>query len=674
MAEISLDQDHVYDATQSTLLTLKELSAIAVALKIWHGQINKYRTIDELEVFIPRIRPPFLMVKNPDLPTVIDAMIRNYASKLGPSIDKWLREHHKRVLFFHYSHQNYILEDFDDFVCDYDGTIDYAKTAERMMRCDKFGDVEKFKIACTYFFEDDIRRLWPSIRKKIGLDCINFRDCPELYYWICCLRNESRIKINIARNSTVDEEMLDNCMPYNRPSVEYFWNRIPHRNQVGKAVRLLGFEMVNLTKFILPKFDTQQLDEFVNMHGRWVLILELLSLLECRWFDEKLIPQAWMRIRNVINEPNFTKLVVGMFGFCKDTLRAMMTGNWYHENLFHLCREIWYSAPQSSRRSAIEEISSNFWHIINRDLSSDSLLTVLTYATFEERSLFWSKCWPNLIECKNTQELQQIMEICFENGDAIIRYKENVMATSDHLRDLCDVLLSEPDFDKLNDSVNFCCPNEDAARLFKLQLLESKFLHENPVFRETYFGQAAKFNEFINDAYNNAALATNFKNHLMSLPIIQCFTAPERWCSKIEWSTQLIEFTEFIETFVSTEGELRRMKMLVIDHWKKNGFVVESAFDLSFSHEWSSSVDQFLLWCLGSDEEVGKFKQVDLLRFFLNSVEERTNELRLVTSDKCLPFVNQILFWCLGSDEEVGKFKQICARHLSNSDLDVKLT
>ncbi|XP_065223992.1 uncharacterized protein LOC135848128 isoform X2 [Planococcus citri] len=568
MAEIT--SDHVYDAAQSTLVTLKELSAIAVALKIWRCEINKYRTNDELENFNPDKLQVSLKAQNPDLPTVIDTMIRKYVSELGLSIDTWLKEHHKRVLPFHYGHRNYILEDFDDFVCDCDGAIDYASTAECMLRSDRLGKTKKFKIACAYFLEDYVRRVWPSVCKKISLHCINFGECPELYYWICCLRNELyKIPILAMENYVIDGEMLLICMPYNRSSVEYFWNRIPYQNQVRKALRLHKREIVTFIKFILPKFDDHQLDDFVNNEDCDLMH----ALLKDNRLNERLIGQTWMRIRNIINEQSFTKLVVGVFEFYIDNLRAM-DKNQLSENWVYLCREIWHSAPHGLRRSAIENISSDFWRTIIHDFPSESLLTVLTCGSTEERSLFWSKCWPNLIEFRNGEELQQIMETCFENCDAIIQYKENVMATSDHVRDLCDLLLSRPDFDKLNVFVNFCFPNEDAARLFKLQSLESNFLRRYHVFQKNHFAQAAKFNKFINDTYNNTTLATNFKNHLLSLPIIRCFT-PRRLGSKKVWSEQLIEFVEFIETFVSNDRNLERIKMLVINHWKENGFIVE---------------------------------------------------------------------------------------------------
>ncbi|XP_065224170.1 uncharacterized protein LOC135848253 isoform X6 [Planococcus citri] len=651
MAEIPSDQDHVYDATQSTLVTLKELSAIAVALKIWHCEINKYRTNDELEKFSPEKLRISLKVKNPDLPTVIDTMIRKYAAELGLSIDTWLKEHHKRVLLFHYGHPNYVLEDFDDFVCDYEGDIDYTKTAERMMRCDKFGQVEKFKISCTYFFEDDIRRIWPSIRKKIGLNCINFGDCPELYYWICCLTNELN-KIPITEgggNTNVDEEILDHCMPHNRSSVEYFWNRVPYQNQVEKAMRLLRREnLVNLFKFILPKFDDRQLDEFVNMHGGWCLMQHLLRV-ERRCVNEKLIGQAWMRLRNIINVNNFSELVADMFVFYE---RRVMYDNQYSENWVYLCREIWNSAPHGLRRSAVEEISSIFCNAIRRGFlfSFEALLTALTCATFEERTLFWERCWRDLIERKNTKELQQIMETCFENGDAIIRYKEDVMAPCQYVQRHCGWLLRKPDFDELNDFVNFCYPNEDAARLFKQKFIKSNFLRKNRVFRETYFGQATQFNKFINDAYNNTTLATNFKNNLLSLPVIRRFTPKWRGlCSQISWSEQLTGFMEFIETFASTEPHLKRIKMLVIDHWKENGFIVDYAS--YFTRKCSRSLDQFLLWCLGSDEEAGKFKQAYTLRWY-SRIDARYFENRWVAG------FHDFLLWCLGSKEEVAKFKQ----------------
>ncbi|XP_065224195.1 uncharacterized protein LOC135848258 isoform X1 [Planococcus citri] len=608
------------DAIQTAPVDLKELSAITIARDIWRSEVNYYRANGELEKFDPK-ECISLKTTFSDFPAVIyNNMIEEYVAQFGLSMENWLEQHYNRVFLHHYSHKNNVLEHFDDFVCDYNGTIHYSRTAERMMRCNKFGDVEKFKIACTYFFEDDIRRIWPSVCEKIDLNEMRFRDYPhpQLYYWICCLRNELR---KIRRSSvifdesyyemiwertswewrTVDKIMFDYHMPYNGPSVEYFWNRIPYEDQFHKAVELYKRDIDTFVRFILPKFDEHQLNSFVDRKGCSGLIYDLLR--NC-YSNERIILRTWLSMKNKINERNFIALVLGMLQMeCSR-----------HENLENhdlqrlwLCRKIWYSAPQDLKRLAIKQISTKLhlftdYRLKNRKDSSEFLLTVLNSATFEERSSFWTNSWHNLILGKSVDDLQQIMELCFENADAIIQYKRKVMEKSKHVHNLCVELIKEPNFEELNDFVNFCYPNKDTARLFKQQLLQSNLLHGRSVFRYQHFSHATQFNKFICDAYNKVDLATNFKNQLMLSPVIQHHLP--RWVFSVlinEWN----RFLEFLEIFVSSEQMAQEIKSRLIDYTRQG--VSSSDFRMLIN---GSSFDQILLWCLGSIEEVRKFKKV----------------------------------------------------------------
>ncbi|XP_065224181.1 uncharacterized protein LOC135848253 isoform X16 [Planococcus citri] len=595
------------DETQRALITLQELSAITVAREIWRCEVNNYRTNNELEKLTPKKLSISLKSKFPDLPTAIDYMIAKYVTKFGLSAENWLEQHYKRVFFFHYGHQNYVLEDFDDFVCNYKGTIDYVETAKRMMRCNKLGDVEKFKIACTYFFEEDIRRIWPFVCKKMGRNNIKLRNCPQLYYWICCLRNELD-KIPTSHHQTVDEAMFDRYMPYNGPSLEYFWDRISYQYQIHSAARLVQLKDEFTIRFILTKLDYQQLYEFVNMKGCDLIC----DLLRKRYFEAEFVLEVWMCMRNVMDEGNFTKLVVDMLDTESTRPYAKKIKNTHndHKNWLRLCRELWHSAPHDLRQSAIKNISTNLKLFTSfrskaRNESSVLLLTILECATLDERSSFWTNCWRNLILGKNTEDLPRIMEMCFENVDAIIQYKENVMSTSEHVQNLCAELLKKFEFEKLNEMVDFCCPNAETSMHFKQQLLQSIALKDKCFFRIwiMIYNNATQFENFINDVYENSDLATDYKNQFL-----MWLLASERdlneWVYCIldfEWK----EFPKFFETFVSTEQAMLEMKTRVIDCIKI--CPRQSMRDMFYK----PIFDQLLLWCLGNNKEVEKFKQAN---------------------------------------------------------------
>ncbi|XP_065224204.1 uncharacterized protein LOC135848260 isoform X2 [Planococcus citri] len=601
-------------ATQPALITLQELSAIAVALETWRCEVNNYRTNNELEKLTPKKLSTSFKSKFPDLPTGIDNTIEKYVTKFSLSMENWLEQHYKKIFFFHYGHQNYVLQDFDDFVCDYNGTLDYAKTAERMMRCNKLGDVEKFKIACTYFFEDDIRRIWPFVCKKVGLSNIELGNCPQLYYWVCCCRNELD-KIPTSEDQTVDEAMFDRYMPYNIPSLEYFWNRISYQNQIQSAARLYQLKDEFVIRFILTKLDYQQLYEFVNTKGR-VMICDLLRN---RYFEDEFVLEIWMCMRNVMNEGNFTNLVVDMFD-TESTHPYTKEKNDY-KNWLCLCRELWHSAPHDLRQSVIKDIiSSNLYLFtsyrrVDGDESSELLLTILECATFDERSSFWTNCWRDLILGKNTEDLQQIMEMCFENGDAIIQFKENVMSPSEYyVWNLFVEILKKFDFEKLNNLVDFCCPNAELSRHFKQQLLLQSRVFDDKCDLEIWLtmdNDTTQFEKFIDDAYENSDLATDYKNQFLMYLLGSEHDLRDWIFSALECNWK--EFPKFIETFVPTEQAMWRMKTRIIDSIKK--FSGSSTFTMFY---YKPAFDHLLLWCLGNNEKVVKFKQANNIRSYSN--------------------------------------------------------
>ncbi|XP_065223824.1 uncharacterized protein LOC135847990 isoform X1 [Planococcus citri] len=595
----------VYDIFHPTPVPLKELSAIAVSLEIWRCKTNEYRDNRKLKKLCPSDERILLKKMLPDLPTVIYTAIDKYVRRFGPSMETWLEEHHDGIFYFYYDHHNYVLYYFNNLVCDYTGAIDYVRTAERMMYCDRFDENQKFAIACTYFFEDDIRRLWPSVSGNMDWNTVDFSKSPQLCYWIYSLRNElDRIPSNEV-NISVDEVMLNAFMPQNGPSLQYFWNRIPLQNRMRRALSIFRRDKLSFARFILPKLNDQQLEEFVN--GR---IYELISILfKNIWYDKELILLAWMYIRKPINVNGFTKLVVEM-------LQSELTGcpgnypidvDLEPRIWFDLCCEIWISAPGNFKRSAIVEITSNkrlFSNLIVRvyvvppiPKEFEFLLTFLSDATSVERSKFWFDCWEQLVEIAQCKDLEKIMKLCFENDAEIAQFKENVMANSGSVRFFCRMLLVRMCLDELNEFANFLFAEVQAARNFKQQVLRLAYLGRENDFNHATMRKTKEFNKFIEDAFANIDQSTDFKNQLLSSPEIQRKLANFALFISFE---QLV--VEFIDTFVSAEETLLQIQERIIDSLK-----MEAAYCKSSRSEFYHT--PILFWCLGSQEEVTKFKK-----------------------------------------------------------------
>ncbi|XP_065224902.1 uncharacterized protein LOC135848803 [Planococcus citri] len=360
MAEITSD---VFDIFHPTPAPLRELSVIVISLEIWRCEINKYRSSNTLKEFRPAgelISLKTILI--PHLPSVIYSTIEKYVERFGLSMNNWLRRHHLSVFHFHYDHKNSVLEYFEDFVCDYDGTIHYGRTAERMMHCDRFDTDQKFLIACGYCFKDDVVRIYPFIEKKMIMPYDNFFKYSQLVYWIFFAGKN----VNLSRPDIID--VLFDYIFRNGPSLEYFWNLIPLENRLEKAIDIFNCDLPSFVRFILPKLDGQQLNEFLYDNGCALLY----ALLKKSCYYEEVILSTWIYVENAMNEIAFTELVekimkcefAGVCVSCELDQDEYKLDEDDHvdddRDLGHflqLCFEIWNTAAENLKRSAVRRIT-----------------------------------------------------------------------------------------------------------------------------------------------------------------------------------------------------------------------------------------------------------------------------------------------------------------------------
>ncbi|XP_065223063.1 uncharacterized protein LOC135847459 isoform X1 [Planococcus citri] len=609
MAEV---RPRVYDVLHPTPVSLKQLSTIVASFEIWRYEINTHRTRNTSKLTTSCCKWPHwerLVYKTTlaNVPRVINDLVEKYIYKFDRSKQKWFTDH---TAFRSYKcPKNCILNDFDDFVTDFKGDVDYVRTAERMMSCDRLDDTVKFEIACLYCFEDDIRRIWPSVRETITSRDVNSFSYFGLHlpYWIGTLTNQlektDAFEVDLA---TTYETMFDVCSnSTNRSLMEYFWNLMRPENRLEKAMDLLNYYDTCLARFILPRLDDQQLGEFVDEFG----CILMSDLLECQIDDGKgiVIIPTWMYIRNYMNEKQFLKLSIYM-------LLSFLASYDDDDNRLFYCREIWDNSPHNLKQSAARTILSST-ELINKlvsRLKNDGiestpkfvklLLNMLPSATFDERSSFWNNCWHQLIVVVRCEYLQRFIKLCFGNEDDITKFKANVMANSEHLRQLCISLVNDVNFDKLKDLLKFCYPEVQQARNFNQELLQLALLGEDCQFSKDIVQHANVLNHFINKTYDGADLSVEFKSKLMMSPAFEKFTSL-RVCSND--FCDLFEIKKFVEEFELTEPTLVQIKTRIIDSFNESLTGDGSSRDLLKK----SSLNYFLSWCLGNDAEVEEFRR-----------------------------------------------------------------
>ncbi|XP_065224404.1 uncharacterized protein LOC135848430 [Planococcus citri] len=670
----------VYDLFHPTPVPLKELAAITVSLQIWRSELKKLRTSCIKEKFDAFEHATCISLDTylPDLPTDIRDMIEEDVKELGWSIGCWAMDHYRKVIDNNGPRDlsardyYYVLKYFDDFVCDYDGTIHYVRTAKRWMQCtsNMLGLNGKFSIACLYCFEDVIKEIWPYVSKNTVWDNIDHSDNPILYYWIHYLRNDLS-GIKNRRGDSVYEAVFclfskDKLCP--RPALDYFWDRIPLDGRMRPVKKLLKYHLELFVRCILPKLDNQLLHKFITDYG-----IELVHSLFCdEKYDEQVVIRTWLYVRNHMNKDVFSFLVQNMLEtkilYASDDFWGTARED---DSLAYLAREIWNNAPHNLKLSTIRAIisSSQLFADLAKGFdcdpnpkNADFLLTIISDAAIEDRkNLFWLRSWHHLIAIYAGKDLQQMMKLCFENDDEIVQFKKEVMAVSQYVSSHCFKLLDYSHFNKLKDFISFLYPETQSAIDFKRKILQSVYLledftEENALassekLRSRFFellnrAEFDELNDFLNFLWPEMREPRIFKQRLLQLAFLcQDCQLDDSIMDKIE------KFNGFIDDTFNTVELSNDFKNQLASSPSIQDRLAGFAHLSCNSEKIMKFVDTFVL----QEEALMQIKMR-----IRDALKERFS--KVYKSDKFelhLPFdiSDQFLLWCFGNDEEVAKFK-----------------
>ncbi|XP_065217016.1 uncharacterized protein LOC135843164 [Planococcus citri] len=645
--------DKVYDIVYPSPPALTDISAIVVAVQLWRLHLNEH--IKKYYFSLGSVPDITLRKIIPNVPTVIDYLCGKYAKKLIYSTKDWKRFHFQVIFSHHRSDEDDILNDFNDIVGDFEGSIHYVRTAQRMMRCDRISLEEKFRIACVYCFEDDIRRIWPTMSQKMNLEEINFYDC-HLYYWVCCLRHELD-KIPNEEGIPVDDLMLNLTSSDAISSFDYFWSRASLESRYHKAIRLFMNGCVEFCgRFVLSKLNELQLNEFITENGGDMIYFMLTST----DYKHYVLP-IWMYIKDRIDESNFTIIIERMLD--KESTRR------YAEDAsieiieyadLTVCCEIWRLAPTTLKRSVTQNLLPNEDMYRgagihpNRPGEFRLLITILLDATAEERSAFWRKNWLNLLESKRASDLHQIMKLCFVNDNEISEYKKNTMSRYENLSETVFECFNHGFIKELSNMLDFCCVDIRSSNELKRRVLESNFLGEHSALYINVICEAKAMQEFIDGAHDgNAHLANEFRSKFVSCP------DNEKWLLCHVKNGYFRKVKEFVDSFASYGQNVDRLKERFIEELKT--YLIEGTI-LRMDAE---CLQEFLVWNLGDEDQVTKFKQSispdKVLRNMIQNQESDDDEddelepcAKLVKYPRCL---DEFLLWYFCTTEKIDEFK-----------------
>ncbi|XP_065204535.1 uncharacterized protein LOC135834533 [Planococcus citri] len=647
-------ESNVYDLIYPSPVTLKEISSIVLAVELWSEEISAHIESECLQNLELDLKKSNIRLKNviPDLPSSTYNFLEEYVDTFGKSIAQWLTYHHDNIFTgCDGSPKSTFLSRFHDFSWDWNGTIHYTRTAKRMMLCDRFTKEEKFKIACVYCFEDDIKRIWPTVRwnmdfrlSRVAFDRFDpMRKFPQLFYWICFLRNNLD-KVPKPCYMSTDAATLFNCgsESINHSFLKYFWDRIPSDSDnlaVLVRKRYAIWSQI-FCRFILHKLNKHNLERFLSVLGTefmWFLFkfgdaLELCTAL-----------RTWKYIQNEISSSHFISYVNKSFQY-----EAGL--GFYAFNRGYLFREIWKSAPQHLKRSAVENVlSKNSLYLLRPWTRSEHrpvkfFIILLQDATVEERNTFWRENWRNFIRwCgADNRDLIELMKLCLQTDNEIALFNKTTMATYENIAEYCVPLLKRGSFEELDVFLSVCCPDVRKKSELKQRLLWM-YVDNNSVLTVEVLRKQELLSKFVSDAFQDAGDfgVELFRNQFTLSPITQnCLFECIRW-------SDLDALMEFVDSFFVDELAVVLLKKHLFECFK--GHLING----NCFYKDGVDVQGFLIWLLGSEREVDRLVE-DISRKLLPAERSWPRE---VVYDNDFKNLDNFLMWYFNKDEqEIDKF------------------
>lgn len=564
--------------------SLKDIAAVIGATLLWRAEIikNNYK-IDSLKRIYPSLKSAM------KIPAPVEKLFDRYIRQTKKSLIDWMEFHYLRV--FYPSTRTYeILKYYDLIQWRFDCSIDFDSTAKNLIACKDLDKVTRYRIACIFCFEDDIRALWPEVVYDDTLRDLDFFSDPLVCYWTFRL-DDKTTTIDSRNRDVAASKMIEGDVINTRSALLYLWKNCDPEEQRERAVKMMMNSSEDCAKHLLPLMDESQLEDVIQRVGSCIM-----RALSRSAADTNYVLQMWEFMKDRVHGENFVDIF--------DEIGKL---NSTHVHVPALLYDIWRNATDELRNFAVEKYLDGIMHLFYdkdqlplKNLPRDTRLIyeLLSYKSLEERNRFWCDEWYDLIIGVCSADLVKLMKLCFENDEAIAAFKKINFIDYSRIQYYCELLLSKGFFDELNEFLNFCSSDRNVVAGLKKKILWSeKFVK----FYINYFEDSMKmcsFNEFIKDMQPLSRNRVNLPGQI----VISYWN--NGYLRQITNGRNLVAVKNLICLFLTRENDMKKAKK----SFKQTCHRILSTgkFKQFDADEWN----EVLLWCMNNDKlQLDKFKE-----------------------------------------------------------------
>ncbi|XP_065220535.1 uncharacterized protein LOC135845687 [Planococcus citri] len=516
----------------------------------------------------------------------VPAGVIKVIDKRVQSVDKKLSK-----LYLHFR----IRKDQKDFKVDFneryfdsvsygpDGNICLELTAMKLLSSEALSQREKFGIACMYCFEDDVRRIWPTIAHTSDLrdGCSEEVNRTLVQYWAMKM---------IGSSNTPRYERIVNWMTLERvcwPAFKYILNEMSsgkHRFIKGLLQKELRY-----AKYMLPKLNETQMRYVLQRYS-----VEIIT--KFVWKEKHLdfVMQVWNLAKDLINVDKFLELLCIL---CSKSYKCADQSEC--DKLVHvriaLC-EIWITAPNSLKDEIFksDKVVRILIDLENFDLKNKMecyhhdvtfFLRLFKDMPFESRNSLWIRYWLVFVVRYRAKFLDTFLRLCMTEEE-IPRFGETVMLDYKTIKPFLDFLLERQLHQDLIDYLKVCSPNHELFREFLADFVVSsdKWL-DNP-----QFDKFTELSKFIDGCFSDYDEIVSFKSKIF-------FTLQFQNVLKSRLGSGIVEdMVSITELFLYNELDLINAKRNLLEYWQS--YYLKSA-KINFN-----DCKQFLSWCIADTNNV----------------------------------------------------------------------
>ncbi|XP_065218232.1 uncharacterized protein LOC135844063 [Planococcus citri] len=623
------------------------------------------------------------------IPASIRSMIKDKIQSISNEIKKWIKDSR---LFIGEKPPPEVMINFVAF--DSAGGICSRRTVKNLLMSNvrRFDLERQFHIACSYCIEEDIERLWPSVKERFRecqfsvTDRYQYQRVDLMNYWCSRMRGELK-KVYGPEQKSPEWYTLSGLLSdvefyvRNWLEIEYFWSKLNTQeksslvDQIWIEQEKYHFEYESWMKqdptkhtsrLIIMNSNDTVLRNFVR--SKWFLFIVYFAIddVYCQY-----ALQLWNYGKSSIVEGATFSYEI-LLPLSKVAYKCE-----YSRYAAIILKEIWLSAPDHLKEYVTSD--EDYDHVKNlfaaclgnaycphfgRDFGF--LIELLKYADYGIGQKMWSNWWLTLIRLAKTSDLCELMPLCFDSVNDIVKFKKTEMLNYGLMRHSFEEFLESESFEELSEYLTFCCSDADDDK--QARIVRTRIINRN---LSWIIGRKPDFNlskcfQFFDGCFTLEEVAELLECHLpdketglLSFWIsFSCFETFERLLRCLMFSDQrLMELKRFFKERCRHVLTLGNFHLLCVDDW-----------------------NNFLKWCDFSQKELSELRcsiQIDnLLENLLTNVykflvaRRNGDDSFVAVCFEGISFhsIDGFLLWYFGSEQAVQEYKSRKRNDLENSE------